>query len=441
MGSLDKLCLRWNDFDKNVSKSFASIRDQSQFFDCTLATDDDTDYLDNLRAHKVILSACSEFFRNILTKESIYAHPNPLLYLRGISAKDLMHVLDFMYLGEVNVAKEELDKFLEVADTLKIKGLTQRSNDNSSKKRPAHSQVSTSLLPGDLYKKPKLHFTRTHSASRSMADPDDLLKTESDLLVPLGGGENDDGNDHNEKCDEDNFDGDYEGNVVQNDHQFVSDGEQYAEIINFEDPIRTCKNHKRQGKKSPSQPPAEPITNTEDDIAVAPSLPKTTELEIPLKTQSNHVVSNVSEDLKESTGCSSNSAGDAHDVQDDLKANYESKYNEESNQATGPNAEVEHVQGNEQKSYKGKHLSEAERTTLVNLIKTLDNDDLLKSNGSMQRGPETAAKRKALWNKIVLAFNEICGTNCDKSKLKNTLNRIKHAPQWKSHSILYDLGE
>ena len=74
--------LRWNDFEANVSRSFAGIRDHSQFFDCTLTTDDDEAYSDNLRAHKVILSACSEFFRNILTKESMSAHPNPLIYLR-----------------------------------------------------------------------------------------------------------------------------------------------------------------------------------------------------------------------------------------------------------------------------------------------------------------------------------------------------------------------
>ena len=80
MGSSEKFCLRWDDFQSNLSRSFAGIRDRSQFFDCTLTTDDDDH--DDLRAHKVILSACSEFFRRILTKESVGAHPNPLIYLR-----------------------------------------------------------------------------------------------------------------------------------------------------------------------------------------------------------------------------------------------------------------------------------------------------------------------------------------------------------------------
>ena len=100
-----------------MSRSFASIRESNLFFDCTLTTDDDNDeaYSDNLRAHKVILSASSEFFKKILTKESLYANPNPVIYLRGISAQDLTNILDFIYHGEVNVAKNELDKFFEVS--------------------------------------------------------------------------------------------------------------------------------------------------------------------------------------------------------------------------------------------------------------------------------------------------------------------------------------
>ena len=43
MGSMEKFCLRWNDFGGNVFRSFASIREDKQFFDCTLTTDDDDD--------------------------------------------------------------------------------------------------------------------------------------------------------------------------------------------------------------------------------------------------------------------------------------------------------------------------------------------------------------------------------------------------------------
>jgi hypothetical protein len=48
MGS-EKFCLRWNDFEKNISTAFRELRDDKDFFDVTLACDD----RDQLLAHKV----------------------------------------------------------------------------------------------------------------------------------------------------------------------------------------------------------------------------------------------------------------------------------------------------------------------------------------------------------------------------------------------------
>ena len=94
MGS-EKFCLRWNDFETNISSAFRELRDDKDFFDVTLACDDE-----QIQAHKVILSACSVFFRNILRRNP---HQHPLLYMKGVK-----------YHGEVNVAQEELNSFLAV---------------------------------------------------------------------------------------------------------------------------------------------------------------------------------------------------------------------------------------------------------------------------------------------------------------------------------------
>merc|ERR1712025_1021662 len=103
----EKFCLRWNDFETNVSSAFRELRDDKDFFDVTLACDND-----QIQAHKVILSACSPFFRNILRRNS---HQHPLLYLKGVKHRDLLAILNFMYQGEVSVAQEELNIFLSVA--------------------------------------------------------------------------------------------------------------------------------------------------------------------------------------------------------------------------------------------------------------------------------------------------------------------------------------
>jgi len=112
----EKFCLRWNDFESNISTAFRELREDKDFFDVTLACDDD-----QIEAHKVILSACSPFFKTILKRNR---HQHPLLYLKGVKYTELTAILNFMYHGEVNVAQEELNSFLGVAEELKVKGLT-----------------------------------------------------------------------------------------------------------------------------------------------------------------------------------------------------------------------------------------------------------------------------------------------------------------------------
>jgi len=130
MGS-EKFCLRWNDFESNISGAFRELREDKDFFDVTLACDDE-----QLQAHKVILSACSPFFRTVLRRNR---HEHPLLYLKGVKYADLVSVLNFMYHGEVNVAQEELNSFLAVAEDLKVKGLTQGNNAESKRDPPPRS--------------------------------------------------------------------------------------------------------------------------------------------------------------------------------------------------------------------------------------------------------------------------------------------------------------
>jgi len=126
----EKFCLRWNDFESNISVAFRELREEKDFFDVTLACDDN-----QVQAHKVILSACSPWFRNVLRKNP---HQHPLLYLKGVKYQELISVLNFMYQGEVNVAQEELNSFLAVAEDLRVKGLTQSNSGSKSSSSPSH---------------------------------------------------------------------------------------------------------------------------------------------------------------------------------------------------------------------------------------------------------------------------------------------------------------
>jgi len=136
----EKFCLRWNDFASNIGVAFRELREDQEFFDVTLACDED-----QIQAHKVILSACSPFFRRILQRNP---HPHPVLYLKGVKLSNLLSILDFMYHGEVNLAQADLNLFLEVAEELKVKGLTQKQSSKMPESGVANQPREHVASPG-----------------------------------------------------------------------------------------------------------------------------------------------------------------------------------------------------------------------------------------------------------------------------------------------------
>lgn len=119
--------LMWGDFTSNLSMTVKDLRNEKDFLDVSIACEDEI-----IEAHKVILSAASPFFKNILRKTSPHIHP--FIYLNGIKFKDMKNLIDFMYNGEATVSHEDLDKFMSVANDLKVKGLTRSDFSESSTK-------------------------------------------------------------------------------------------------------------------------------------------------------------------------------------------------------------------------------------------------------------------------------------------------------------------
>lgn len=116
MGTEEKFCLKWNDFHSNVSKSFATIRNDVALQDVTLIGNDHK----KVSAHRLVLSACSEVFRDLFQS---MPHSNPYLYLDSFDSQEILLVLDYIYQGEVQIHQENLNRFLELADKLKLEGL------------------------------------------------------------------------------------------------------------------------------------------------------------------------------------------------------------------------------------------------------------------------------------------------------------------------------
>ena len=127
----EKLCLKWNDFQDLVQTSFADLRTDTDFTDVTLACEDQS-----IKVHKVILSACSPFFKKLL---KTHRHTQPLIYMRGMKSSNLKAIVDFIYLGEANVFQEELESFLALAEELQLKGLDGSSEEKAPEEYPKES--------------------------------------------------------------------------------------------------------------------------------------------------------------------------------------------------------------------------------------------------------------------------------------------------------------
>ncbi|XP_055680383.1 protein abrupt isoform X13 [Lutzomyia longipalpis] len=125
--------LKWNDFQSSILSSFRHLRDEEDFVDVTLACDQRS-----FTAHKVVLSACSPYFRKLLK-----ANPceHPIVILRDVRAEDVESLLRFMYNGEVHIGHEQLSDFLKTAQLLQVRGLADVTGPSMG-----HTMTSSSRL-------------------------------------------------------------------------------------------------------------------------------------------------------------------------------------------------------------------------------------------------------------------------------------------------------
>jgi len=167
--------LKWNDFTDNVMSTMSDIRHEEDFFDVTLAIDGR-----QLRAHKLILSACSAFFRKILRTNPA---PNPVLVLWDVSFHDMLNILDFMYNGEVHVKQANIQNFLAVAEKFRVRGLCQ--NESSGQPSRANSpQPRSPTSTGSSIPPKKRQKRNSGSVNEPEVAINDLaknLKNESDI--------------------------------------------------------------------------------------------------------------------------------------------------------------------------------------------------------------------------------------------------------------------
>ncbi|XP_076161353.1 uncharacterized protein LOC143143681 isoform X1 [Ptiloglossa arizonensis] len=133
-------CLRWKYHHSNLQTMFSQLLERQAYCDVTLACEGKT-----LRAHKVVLSACSTYFDTILSQ---YEEKDPIVIMRDVKFSDIKVLVEFMYKGEINIDHTRLSSLLKTAEDLHIKGLAEVSwRSDSSQNDLSNSGHSPGAAP------------------------------------------------------------------------------------------------------------------------------------------------------------------------------------------------------------------------------------------------------------------------------------------------------
>ncbi|XP_066948859.1 longitudinals lacking protein, isoforms H/M/V-like isoform X6 [Macrobrachium rosenbergii] len=124
------LSLKWNNHKSTFFHILSEVRGKHTYTDATLACEGKF-----YPVHKLVMSTCSDYFAEIFEKTPC---KNPVVVLKDIKKSDLDALLDYMYIGEVDVRQSELAGLIKAAECLRIKGLAVPDEDptKSQKKGP-----------------------------------------------------------------------------------------------------------------------------------------------------------------------------------------------------------------------------------------------------------------------------------------------------------------
>ena len=186
--------LEWKNQSAFLVQALSSLRQNDTLTDCTLAADGR-----HIKAHRLILCACSPYFKVTIKRMPTYylvhrlseidlslffffkdllsghADKQAIIFLNNVNFSLLKLIVEYIYKGCVNIDHTELQKFLQTARALKISGLVNYGEEEpqSSKKHPAPPkllqkpsqkrslQVDTSSAPPKMNKIAKREGTNS----------------------------------------------------------------------------------------------------------------------------------------------------------------------------------------------------------------------------------------------------------------------------------------
>ena len=131
----EKYCLTWDTYSEHL-KDMVKEMMNDDLADVTLVTEDKK----HIRVHKIILSACSPVFRDILKLDQ---SAKPIIFLKGIHFSEIDSIMQFIYVGKVTFYEERMNQFLDVARSLEIKEMCNAQTETIKEKEPSPSSSVT----------------------------------------------------------------------------------------------------------------------------------------------------------------------------------------------------------------------------------------------------------------------------------------------------------
>ena len=147
---------------------------------------------------QVYLSACSDYFRNVLKGTNLWQHP--ILFLTEVPFVDLQKILEFVYCGEIQLPQKRLGSFLKSAEILKINGLVdqlrnnhynhdQTVDTNSSKRKKRRKESTEAANNSDGQEKvgnnwwKQVEISTEDAVKSEVSDTTDAAETSEQVVV------------------------------------------------------------------------------------------------------------------------------------------------------------------------------------------------------------------------------------------------------------------
>ncbi|XP_023222354.1 longitudinals lacking protein, isoforms H/M/V-like isoform X1 [Centruroides sculpturatus] len=180
--------LKWNNHQSNMVTVFDQLLSSEALVDVTLACEGLS-----LKAHKIVLSACSPFFQNLFLENPC---THPIVIMKDMKYAELKAIVDFIYKGEVNVSHYQLNGLLKTAELLNIKGLIEVADENINyePEQPLQNEVTeqqsvdtSQTIPFSSAEQkkvasPSLHKKRRGKRKRRISN--DSTSTENEEIPP-----------------------------------------------------------------------------------------------------------------------------------------------------------------------------------------------------------------------------------------------------------------